>query len=94
MAGINVDQCEQKVPPNYIILSPDRLGMLITTNLGTLGCMKRRMAGRERLPKPNPDQICRAEFNELLFISIALKLKQNFVDFLMIRSRGLNALHR
>ena len=40
---------------------------------------------------PNPDQTFQAEFNELLFISIALKLNQNFVDSLMIRSRGSNA---
>ena len=32
------------------------------------------------------DQTFQAEFNELLFISIALKLNQNFVDSLMIRS--------
>jgi hypothetical protein len=33
---------------------------------------------------PNPDQTFQAEFNELLFISIAWKLNQNFVDSLMI----------
>lgn len=32
----------------------------------------------------NPDQTFRAEFNELLFISITLKLNQNFADSLMI----------
>jgi len=30
---------------------------------------------------PNPDQTFQAEFNELLFISIALKLNQNFHGF-------------
>src|SRR5277367_7022110 len=40
---------------------------------------------------PNPDQTFQAEFNELLFISIALKLNQNFMDSLMIRSPGSNA---
>jgi hypothetical protein len=39
----------------------------------------------------NPDQTFQAEFNELLFISIALKLNQNFVDSLIIWSRGSNA---
>ena len=35
---------------------------------------------------PNLDQTFQAEFNELLFIWIALRLNQNFVDSLMIRS--------
>jgi hypothetical protein len=37
------------------------------------------MAGRGKVT-PNPDQTFQAEFNELFFISIALKLNQNFVD--------------
>ena len=41
--------------------------------------------GREGKGYPNPDQTFRAEFNELLFISIALKAEQNFVNSLMIR---------
>jgi len=51
------------------------------------------MAGKGKA-NPNPDQTFQAEFNELLFILIALKLIQNFVDSLVFRSPGLNALHR
>src|SRR5271155_979273 len=40
---------------------------------------------------PNSDQTFQAGFNELLFISISLKLNQNFVDSLMVRTRGSNA---
>jgi len=40
----------------------------------------------------NPDQTFQAEFNELLFISVALKLTPNFVDSL--RSWSSNAIHR
>ena len=38
--------------------------------------------GRQGKGYPNPDQTCQAEFNELVFISIALKLNQNFMDSL------------
>jgi hypothetical protein len=37
---------------------------------------------------PNPDQTFQAKFNGLLFISILLKLKQNFMDSLMIPSQA------
>ena len=40
---------------------------------------------------PNPDQTFQAEFNEMPFILIALKLNQSFMDSLMIRSRCSNA---
>jgi hypothetical protein len=39
--------------------------------------------GGEKKGYPNLDQTFQAEFNELLFISIALKLKLNFVDSLL-----------
>ena len=37
---------------------------------------------------PSLDQTFQTEFNELLFISIAWKQNQNFVDSPMIRLRG------
>jgi hypothetical protein len=42
--------------------------------------------GRQGKGYSNSDQTFQAEFNELLCISIALKLNQNFVDSVMIRS--------
>jgi len=47
--------------------------------------------GGQRKGYPDPYQTFHPEFNELLFISIALKLNQNFVDSLMIRTQGSNA---
>ena len=43
---------------------------------------------------PNPNQTFQAKFNELLFISIALKVNQTFVDSLMISCEARMPLHR
>jgi len=62
--------------------------------LGTVCIIIEDKNGGQGKVYPNPYQTFQAEFNELLFISIALKPNQNFMDCLMIRSRGTMQLHR
>jgi len=74
----------------------DRLQLYLQENgMRALGCIIiEDKNGGQGKGCPNADQTFQAEFNELLFVSTALKLNQNFVDSVMIRSRSLNDFHR
>lgn len=71
-------------------LESDRSGYVCGKVFLIVLLSKIRMVGRGK-GYPNSDQTFQAEFNELLFISIVLKLNQNFMDSLMVRSQGSNA---